>query len=143
VSMEDDVRAASNQFYAALTSMAHGDAGLMAAIWSHGETVTTMHPRGGREIGWDQVRTSFEQVAQIASGGRVDLADRVIEIAGDTAYEIGVERGQITLAGEAITIDHRATNIYRRQADGWKIIHHHTDLAPAMVALVERLEAKV
>ena len=53
---EDEVRAASQQFYAALNSAANGDAGPMAAIWSQGTDVTTMHPIGGRQIGWDQVR---------------------------------------------------------------------------------------
>ena len=142
MSAEDEVRDASNKFYAALNRMANGDAGPLAAIWSHAATVTTMHPIGGREAGWDQVRNSWEQVAQLSSGGQVKLDDQVIQIAGDAAYELGVERGQMTLAGQQVTIDHRVTNIYRREAGAWKIVHHHTDVAPAMVDIVNRLQAK-
>src|ERR1700730_13947137 len=45
--------------------MLNGDAGSLGDIWSHSETVTTLHPIGGREVGWDQVRGSWEQVAQV------------------------------------------------------------------------------
>jgi len=142
MSTEDEVRNASNKFYAALNRMANGDAGPLADIWSHSATVTTMHPIGGREVGWDQVRKSWEQVAQLASGGQVKLADQVIQIAGDAAYELGVERGQVTIAGQQVTIDDRVTNIYRRESGAWKIVHHHTDIAPAMLDLLNRLKAK-
>jgi len=142
MSAEDEVRDASNEFYAGLNRMANGDAGPLADIWSHSATVTTMHPIGGREVGWDQVRKSWEQVAQLSSGGQVKLDDQVIQIAGDAAYELGVERGRMTLAGQQVTIDHRVTNIYRREAGAWKIVHHHSDIAPAMVDVVNRLKAK-
>jgi ketosteroid isomerase-like protein len=142
MSTEDDVREASNKFYAALSSMLNGDAGPLAGIWSHSATVTTMHPIGGREVGWEQVRKSWEQVAQLASGGHGKLVDQVIRIVGDVAYELGVERGQVKLAGQQVTIDHRVTNIYRREGGAWKVVHHHTDVAPAMLDVLNRLKAK-
>ena len=113
----------------------------MADIWSHGAAVSTMHPIGGRETGWDEVRGSFEGVAGLASGGHAELRDQRIQVAGDMAYEVGIEHGQATLAGERISIDQRVTNIYRREADGWKIVHHHADLSPAMLDLLSRLRA--
>jgi ketosteroid isomerase-like protein len=70
------------------------------------------------------------------------LADQAIRVAGDLAYELGVERGRLTLAGQEVTIDHRVTNIYRREAGAWKIIHHHTDVAPAMLDVLKRLKAE-
>ena len=141
MSSEDEVRAASAQFYAALNSMMVGDAAPLADIWSHGANVSTMHPIGGREAGWDEVRGSFEQVAQLASGGHAELRDESIQVAGDMAYEVGIEQGQATLAEEQIAIEHRVTNVYRREAEGWKIVHHHTDLSPAMLELLGRLQA--
>jgi ketosteroid isomerase-like protein len=141
MSAEDEVREASAQFYAALNRMLDGDAGSLAGVWSHDDAVSTMHPIGGREVGWDAVRESFVQVAGLASGGRAWLDDRIIEVVGDMAYEVGVERGQAELAGEKITIDQRVTNIYRHEAAGWKIVHHHTDVSPAMVAVLNRLQA--
>ena len=141
MSAEDDVRAASARFYAALNGMASGDAGAMAAVWSHGASVTAMHPIGGREVGWEQVRPVWEQVASVASGGQITLSDQLVSVGGDMAYEVGVERGHAIMAGEDVAIEHRVTNVYRREDGVWKIVHHHTDLSPAMVDLLARLQA--
>ena len=92
MSAESEVRAASEKFYSALNHMATGDAGPMAQAWSHGAAVTTMHPLGGRDTGWDKVGPTWSEVAKIASGGQVKLHDQHIHAAGDMAYEVGVER---------------------------------------------------
>jgi SnoaL-like domain len=79
--------------------------------------------------------------AGIASAGDIRLAQQHIVAAGDMAYEVGVETGTITLVGLAATIEHRVTNIYRREAGGWKVVHHHTDVSPAMLDVLARLKA--
>jgi ketosteroid isomerase-like protein len=142
MSTEDEVRKASEQFYAALNDMANGDASPMSDIWSHEAVVTAMHPIGGRQVGWDEVRESFQQVAQIASEGRVRLDDQMIQVTVDQAYETGSERGQAKFAGQPVDLDHRVTNIYRREAGSWKIVHHHTDVSPAMLNVLKRIQAK-
>lgn len=142
MSASDDVKAASTQFYAAVNGMLNGQQGSMDEIWSHGATATTMHPIGGREVGWDNIRPVWDQVASLAAGGQVELADQVLSVDGDTAYEVGYERGHGTLAGERVAIDHRVTNIYRLENGAWKVVHHHTDLSPAMMELLARLQAR-
>ena len=136
---EDNVRKASNQFYAALNQMANGDAGSLADVWSHSTTVMAMHPIGGRQVGWDAVRESFEQVAGLASEGKVELQDQIIQVIGDMAYEVGNERGSFKLAGEKLSLNFRVTNIYKREAGVWKMVHHHTDISPAMQDVLSRL----
>lgn len=136
---EDEVRKASEQFYAALNRMANGDAGPLADIWSHSASVTTMHPIGGRQVGWDEVRASFDQVAQLASEGKVELKDQLIRVAGGGAYEMGVEHGHLKLAGQKVTIEHRVTNFYQLEAGAWKMTHHHADTSPAMLDGLSRL----
>jgi len=142
MSAEDEVRRASGQFYAALNRMVNGDAGPLAEIWSHSVPVTTMHPIGGREVGWDKVRDAWEQVAKLASDGQVRLGDQLIQVVGDMAYELGTEQGQAKLGGQQVSIEHRVTNIYRRESGAWKIVHHHTDVSPAMLDVVSRLQAE-
>ena len=137
---KDVVRKASKQFYAALNQMLKGDATALASIWSHGAGVTAMHPIGGRDAGWKKVRASWEGLAKIASGGRVKLRGQRIQIVGNVAYELGVEHGDVVLAGERVGIEHRVTNIYRRETKGWRIVHHHTDISPAMIELLKRLQ---
>ena len=142
MSAQDEVRKASQAFYAALNRMLQGDVGLLGGIWSHGADVTTMHPIGGREVGWGNVKTSFEQVAKLSAGGQVNLNDQLIQVAGDLAYELGTEQGHAELAGQKVSIEHRVTNIYRHESGAWKIVHHHTDLSAAMLDVVRRLQPK-
>ena len=140
MSKEDEVRNASKQFYAALNRMLNGNAGPLADIWSHGSSVTTMHPIGGRQVGWDEVRASWEQVARLASEGKVELKDQLIHVTGDIAYEVGIEHAQFNLAGERVGGQIRVTNIYQREAGSWKIVHHHTDSVPAMMEALSCLQ---
>lgn len=139
---EDEVRKASTQFYAGLNAMANGDAGPLADSWSHSAAVTALHPIGGRDLGWDAVAASFAKVAELASDGKIELKDQLIRVAGDTAYEVGTEHGQITLAGQPVSIAHRVTNIYQREGGAWKMVHHHADTAPAMLEVLSRLQAQ-
>ena len=113
----DEVRKASDQFYSALSRMAVGESDTMKSLWSHDNSITTMHPIGGREKGWDAVNGSFNGVAQTATGGKgkVELKDQLIRVLGDVAYEVGNEEGELHLGGKQIKIDQRVTNIYHKE----------------------------
>jgi len=142
MSSEDAVRQASAQFYTALNHMLTGDAGKLSDIWAHDKNVTTLHPIGGRQVGWDGVFGSFSKVAGLSSNGEVTLKDQAIQVFGDGAYEIGLEQGKVTIGKIPVTNEHRVTNVYRRGPDGWKIIHHHTDVSPALVKAVKETTAE-
>ena len=124
----DEIRAASDQFYDALEALLNGDAGPMAEIWSHEDDVTTMTELGGREEGWDAISGSLEGVAAAATDGTATRKDQLIRVTGDLAYELCTESLSATLAGEPISWEHRATNVYRKENGEWKIVHQHADL---------------
>jgi ketosteroid isomerase-like protein len=127
---EDEARQASEQFYAALNRTLDGDSSQMEQVWSHGSDVSAIHPFGGRMLGWEEVGASWEQAAQAFSGGQVALNEMVVvPISEDAAYTLGTEHGQASIGEQTVGIDWRVTNIYRREADGWKIVHHHTDFS--------------
>jgi len=140
MSAEEDVRKISNKFYDALTDMAKGISGKMEEIWLHDESVTAMHPIDGRDLGWTAVKNSFDQVAGIASDGKVELKDQLIRVVGDAAYEIGIENGQFKLSGNEVKINQRVTNIYQLKDGQWKMIHHHGDISPAMLDVLSKLQ---
>jgi ketosteroid isomerase-like protein len=92
-----------------------------------------MHPFGDRLLGWEEVRASWEQAAQAFSDGQVALDDMVVvPITEDAAYTLGTEHGQGRVGDELVRIEWRVTNIYCREAGGWKIVHHHTDFSSAV-----------
>ena len=134
----DEVRKASEQFYTAMNRMLVGDAGPLADIWSHDKEVTTMHPLGGRDVGWDEVRQKWEDAAKAFSGGHIKLEDQLIRVVGDFAYEVGIEKGVAKHSGNEVSVDCRATNIYRKEAGTWKIVHHHADVSPSMMDLLNQ-----
>jgi ketosteroid isomerase-like protein len=137
---EDEVRQASDRFYAALNSWLGDDAGPMSAVWAHSTDVTTMHPIGEREVGWEQVWSSWEQAATVISAGQVRLNDQLIRVGTDLAYELGIEEGEAMVAGERVQFKQRVTNIYRREGGEWKIVHHHSDSSSAMNEMLSRLQ---
>jgi ketosteroid isomerase-like protein len=140
MSSEDEVRNASKQFYAALNKMTNGNSQSLSDIWSHSPEVTTMHPIGGRQVGWKDVWATWDQTAQVATEGQVRLKDQFIHVVGDMAYEIGVEDAGFRIAGQKVTDQVRVTNIYQKEGGTWKIVHHHTDLSPAMVEILHKLQ---
>ena len=141
MSTGDEVRQTSDQFYGALNRMLTGDAGPMMGVWSHSSEVTTMNPYGGREVGWEQIRAAWERAAQDYSGSQTTITLRypLIRVVGDLAYEVGSEVGEVTFAGQTIPFEQRVTNVYRREARGWKMVHHHIDINPAEQERYRRL----
>jgi len=47
----------------------------------------------------------------------------------DLAYEVGIEHSRAKLGGaaEKVPISLRVTTVFRREDDGWKIVHRHAD----------------
>jgi ketosteroid isomerase-like protein len=66
----------------------------------------------------------------MAADGSVRLGDQLIRVVGDAAYELGTEHIDATLSGQSVRREVRVTNIYRREAGAWRIVHHHADAAP-------------
>jgi len=50
-------------------------------------------------------------------------------VSGDLAYTVGIERGEVRVAGrdELSPMALRVTLIYRRENSTWKLIHRHAD----------------
>jgi ketosteroid isomerase-like protein len=134
MTLEDEIRQASEQFYASLNRLINGDHEPMLEVWAHGTDVSTMNPRGRVNVGWEQVRAGWERAAQSLSDGQVSVEDLVvILLANQVAYTLGREHGQVKFEGEPVKIDWRVTTIYRHEHGGWKVVHNHTDVSPTMV----------
>lgn len=81
---------------------------------------------GSEEIG-EFVRWLASRFSKV-SGFRFDVD--VVEVSGDFAYSVGVERFHASIAGGPIRpITIRVTHVYRRENGEWKIVHRHGDSA--------------
>jgi len=127
----EEVCQASDRFYAAMNRGINGDPSAMFDLCSHADDVTTMHPMGGRQIGWPDVRASWEMAGGSIDGGTVEVSDLQITMLGnDGAYTTGTEIASATIGGAPVTLSVRCTNVYRREDGVWKLVHHHVDLLP-------------
>ena len=139
---DDGVKAVSDAFYGLLNEMLVGTpvADRIAPLWLDAEGVTAMHPIGGRDIGQETALGAFDGFASLAEGGEARIDDQKIAVFGDTAIETGVERGRVVMAGEEIVLEYRVTNVYVRSEEGWRMVHHHTDLSAPIIELLTRVE---
>ena len=134
---EKGLRAANDQFYAALNSMFTGDLAPMNAIWAHQDEVTDMGPFGGRLTGWKMVGEEFKKEAAMKIGGHVSCKDLVVQVGSDMGYTVCIEQGEnMSTDGKPVLVSHRATNIFRLINGQWKMVHHHTDISPQLEAAI-------
>ncbi len=128
--VEDEIRKALDAFYDALNKMLNGDVDPMCELWSHADDVTYMGPLGDMQVGWQQVEDSWRHQTRMRMGGEVLPQEVSIVVAGEMGYAICIERGEdLRPDGEPVLIDHRATNVWRREDGEWKMVHHHADIA--------------
>ncbi|MFM8520380.1 MAG: YybH family protein [Solirubrobacterales bacterium] len=125
--MAESVEEAQEEFYAALNAMLTGDVGPMREIVSTADEATLAGPFGDIQTGGAMI-AHFESEAGMEMGGEVEVTDLTIVGGEDMGYSICVENAKgLTIDGEERDLVHRATNVFRREDGGWKMIHHHTD----------------
>ena len=118
---------AENAFYEALERC---DLDGMMAVWAEDEEIVCVHPGGTRLVGYDAVRSGWEQL--FAGDARLTFRlDQVvmIETVG-LAMQSAVEHVSLgsdgSPRGAAI-----CTNVFLRTPSGWRIVMHHASPAPA------------
>jgi len=118
------------QSRAALDKIAKGDPEGYKALFSRGQDVTLGNPFGGFARGWEQVVEQLERAASHYRGGETTGFETVMRIVTpELAYTVEIERFKAKVGGrsELSDLGLRVTCIYRRENDGWKLLHRHAD----------------
>ena len=103
----------------------HGDPGGTLEFYADREDVTLFGALGGCAVGRDQVTTIARRAsAALGKGGVPKYEVLAMQVEGDLAYMVGVER--VDRAAEGI-IALRVTNIFRRIDSQWRLMHRHAD----------------
>jgi len=126
---------ANKGFYAALNQMCAGNEVPMESVWAHTTDVSDFGPDGKMHVGWDAVRAQFQKEAAMKLSGTV-TCENVHSIMGDTFGVVTcIEVGKgMMVDGKPADLRFRATNVYRKDTHGWKMVHHHTDQSAPMEA---------
>jgi ketosteroid isomerase-like protein len=118
------------QSHAALDLIANGDPEGYKALYSRGPDITLANPFGGFARGWEAVVERLERAASYFGGGGDATFETITQlVSGDLAYTVEIERFNAMVGGatELSSLALRVTCIYRREADGWKLVHRHAD----------------
>ena len=110
----------------------NGDVAPRLTTWSHHDPVTLFGAGVPCRRGWPDVRAVFDWLsATFTACGEYSFELVAGGADGDLAYTVGIERYRATTSsGMTVQNTLRVTHVYRREADGWKIVHRHGDHMP-------------
>ena len=125
----------------ALPSFLQGDHSAAVALFSAADDVTLANPIGPAVRGLGAVNQAVAMAAaRTADGSLRDIEEVSRYSTPDLGYVVQIERAQAKLGGadEVSPISLRVTMIFRREDDGWKVVHRHADpiMAPRPISTV-------
>jgi ketosteroid isomerase-like protein len=118
------------QARAALDAIVKGNPDGYEALYSRQEDITLGNPFGGFGRGIEAVYEQLERAASHYREGETIAFETVAKSVGvDLAYTVEIERFRAKVGGQLETSDLalRVTCVYRREPDGWKLVHRHAD----------------
>jgi ketosteroid isomerase-like protein len=100
-------------------------------LYSRGDDATLANPLVGVPArGWNQVAEALERAASVLRDGEPCTFERISGYAtADLAYMVEIERSRMKVGGanDMAPVSLRVTTVFRREDDGWKIVHRHAD----------------
>jgi ketosteroid isomerase-like protein len=130
VAVTSDLNELREQYHQSVAAFIRGDLDVQKPLWSRRDDVTLANPLGPPAKGFEGVCGVMERAAAQISGGEGYTFDTIAWVeTADLAYEVGLERNWARLGGgaERVPISLRVTTVFRREDDGWKIVHRHAD----------------
>ena len=119
---EAEVLAANQAFYDAFEAL---DYDRMAAIWSESAPLSCIHPAWELIEGRPEVMASCKRIFESTSSITFALSDVHVYVAGDTGWVVLIEQIETRHGDERVAASTQATNVFVREAAGWRIVHHH------------------
>ncbi|WP_412543724.1 nuclear transport factor 2 family protein [Longispora sp. K20-0274] len=113
-----------------LDEFVRGDVEPLRRLFSRRDDVSFASPFGPPVRGWPQVSVTLARSAANYEAGAATGFERVSEfVDGDLACIVEVERFRAKVAGaaEVAPFSLRTTTVFRREEDGWRIVHRHAD----------------
>ena len=126
----NDIDEVIEQYHLALDAFMRGDHEPTRRLYSERDDVTLGNPFGPFVRGSAQVAETMARAAEHYRDGDASAFDTVSKhVAGDLAYLVEVERLRSKVGGreDLAAVELRVTTIFRREADGWRIVHRHAD----------------
>lgn len=115
---------ATNQFVS-------GNPAEWLALASRRDDATIMGAWGAYELGWKEVGPRYDWAAARFKPSDAKLKVEYLShaVSGDLAYTVAIERSEALVIGQdkPRPLQLRVTHIFRKERDGWKLMHRHAD----------------
>ena len=113
----------------ALAAFVQGDTTPMKSLFSRRDDVVLANPLGPPVRGPKAVDEAGDRAASFLRGGTIEFEDIARYATSDLGYLFHIERTKVKVgeSDELRAITLRVTMIYRREDDGWKIVHRQAD----------------
>jgi ketosteroid isomerase-like protein len=109
------------------------DLDAMMGAWAEDEEIVCVHPGGTRLVGYDAVRSGWEQLFAGDASLTFRLQEIVVVESVGMAMQSAIE--QVSLGSDGSTRGYAvATNLFLRTPVGWRLLAHHASPAPATAA---------
>jgi ketosteroid isomerase-like protein len=138
VHIDDEFAAAIEREHSASEQVLRGDNSELKELCTHTDDISLAGRGGGYERGWAEVSARFDWVAAQYVEGHLEHRLLAAGHSGDLGYSFELVSGRMRFVGAeaSVPVALRETHIWRREADGWKLLHRHAD---QLMVQVERL----
>ncbi len=125
-----DVGEFRERYRRSLEAFIKGDPEPQKSLWSRSDDVTLANPLGPPAKGLEAVIQAMDRAVAAVRDGEGLTYDVISSYeTTDVAWDVALQGGRMKLGDspEMVPVTLRVTSIFRREEDGWKLVHRHAD----------------
>ena len=119
---QKEILEANRSFYSAFEKLSLEQ---LKQCWDPGPDCMCIHPRQPALVGFDEIMESWRLIFSGTSYMEIDVKDATVMAGMDLAVVHCIESVMAVSGGQTNRGQVRATNVFRKLDDSWKMILHH------------------
>ena len=125
-----DIEQVIERYHGTLGEFSRGAPGGVKALYSRADDITLANPFGPAVRGWPKVSAALDYASSRFRDGDVTVAEQIALYATDalaTMLEVEHWRARVGDRAEVEPWVLRVSSTFRREGDGWRLVHRHAD----------------